>query len=134
CGRDVRSDGGYLLFLQAEVGIRDRPVIGVQTCTLPIWLRAATDGDDHERRLFLRRSSTRKGYTPKSVLDAPGALYPDAREVPAITFVQYSCLKIKNLNKPFEQLSSKRRARFDLEHGTAESIQAFEVLFAFNCF
>ena len=82
----------------------------------------------------MRRNSTRKGYTPKSVLDALGALYPDAREVAPITFVQYSCLKIKNLNKPFEQLSSKRNARFDLEHGTAESVQPFEVLLPFNCF
>ena len=30
--------GGVFFFFQAEDGIRDRLVTGVQTCALPIWL------------------------------------------------------------------------------------------------
>src|SRR2546430_11197234 len=33
------SRGGMLFFFQAEDGIRDLTVTGVQTCALPIWLR-----------------------------------------------------------------------------------------------
>src|SRR5438094_9934340 len=32
----------YFFFFQAEDGIRDRTVTGVQTCALPIWCRART--------------------------------------------------------------------------------------------
>src|SRR5207248_6853226 len=37
CGRC-----GRFFFFQAEDGIRDRTVTGVQTCALPIFIRAAT--------------------------------------------------------------------------------------------
>jgi len=103
---------------------------GTHTCDR---LRTATDGHDHEKRLILRRSSPRNGCTPKSVLDAIGDRCPDARKVTAIRFVQHSCLKIKNLNKPFEQLFRKRCTCFDLEHATAESVEAFQVSLAFDC-
>src|SRR5205823_7803664 len=36
-------------FFQAEDGIRDKLVTGVQTCALPIWLSSA-DNDCHSRR------------------------------------------------------------------------------------
>src|ERR1022692_4476343 len=34
--------GIYVFFFQAEDGIRDYKVTGVQTCALPIWMRAVT--------------------------------------------------------------------------------------------
>src|SRR2546430_8633411 len=41
----VRSDGVFLLFFffQAEDGIRDLTVTGVQTCALPIYSKAAAN-------------------------------------------------------------------------------------------
>src|SRR5205823_11450631 len=36
-------------FFQAEDGIRDKLVTGVQTCALPIWRPAAPDFSDHDR-------------------------------------------------------------------------------------
>src|SRR2546427_10649428 len=35
----------YFFFFQAEDGIRDLTVTGVQTCALPIWLHQARDGE-----------------------------------------------------------------------------------------
>src|SRR2546429_6994650 len=35
---DVHSDHDVLFFFQAEDGIRDVAVTGVQTCALPIWI------------------------------------------------------------------------------------------------
>src|SRR5437762_3638690 len=34
----------FFFFFQAEDGIRDTSVTGVQTCALPIWVRAETAG------------------------------------------------------------------------------------------
>src|SRR3989449_7873975 len=44
------SSGGSFFFFQAEDGIRDVAVTGVQTCALPIYhLLAASSGDEAER-------------------------------------------------------------------------------------
>src|SRR2546430_10407741 len=40
-----------IFFFQAEDGIRDLTVTGVQTCALPIWRRALAGGDAGDRRL-----------------------------------------------------------------------------------
>src|SRR5699024_12109506 len=37
----------FIFFFQAEDGIRDRNVTGVQTCALPIWLFCMTDLADY---------------------------------------------------------------------------------------
>ena len=42
----------FIFFFQAEDGIRDSPVTGVQTCALPISLSMA---GDNPKRLFLRQ-------------------------------------------------------------------------------
>src|SRR5690606_40092070 len=53
------SSWPFVFFFQAEDGIRDFHVTGVQTCALPIWL----DGAAADRRVYpaidLGRSSTR---------------------------------------------------------------------------
>src|SRR5207249_7860691 len=36
----------FIFFFQAEDGIRDRNVTGVQTCALPIYIKAGDDHDD----------------------------------------------------------------------------------------
>src|SRR5437016_9485761 len=41
----------FFFFFQAEDGIRDWSVTGVQTCALPIWLVL---GEEHEARLTAR--------------------------------------------------------------------------------
>src|SRR6266498_739716 len=38
----------YFFFFQAEDGIRDADVTGVQTCALPIWARAESGGPGKE--------------------------------------------------------------------------------------
>src|SRR2546430_3631643 len=38
--REHRADALWFFFFQAEDGIRDLTVTGVQTCALPIWTRA----------------------------------------------------------------------------------------------
>src|SRR5256885_7126309 len=40
--------GGFCFFFQAEDGIRDYKVTGVQTCALPICVKATIDGKIHE--------------------------------------------------------------------------------------
>src|SRR5437868_12218374 len=40
---------GYFFFFQAEDGIRDRNVTGVQTCALPICTRIAFDANEPDR-------------------------------------------------------------------------------------
>src|SRR3712207_7772141 len=47
----------YLFFFQAEGGIRDIGVTGVQTCALPIYLRAP-------RRVIVRPAPPRPGHRP----------------------------------------------------------------------
>src|SRR2546422_5587852 len=41
----------FFFFFQAEDGIRDVAVTGVQTCALPIWVRSATDSDSRRSRI-----------------------------------------------------------------------------------
>src|SRR5690554_7608049 len=38
----------FFFFFQAEDGIRDADVTGVQTCALPIYLKAAANGENEE--------------------------------------------------------------------------------------
>src|SRR5687767_15434119 len=40
---------GFFFFFQAEDGIRDKLVTGVQTCALPIWLQRGTKLTHHFR-------------------------------------------------------------------------------------
>src|SRR5260221_1631041 len=54
---ETRVDGSFFFFFQAEDGIRDHCVTGVQTCALPIsvypaaWLRAAAHALAREEEL-----------------------------------------------------------------------------------
>src|SRR5690606_39598791 len=57
--------GVYFFFFQAEDGIRDFHVTGVQTCALPIW--SSTAASSHDR---VRRGASR---LPRSRADLPGA-------------------------------------------------------------
>src|SRR5437867_8165851 len=41
----------FFFFFQAEDGIRDRTVTGVQTCALPIWARTAMENNDFQSAL-----------------------------------------------------------------------------------
>src|SRR5206468_7406072 len=47
--RRPRDPGLSFFFFQAEDGIRDLIVTGVQTCALPIWARHEDERDDHAR-------------------------------------------------------------------------------------
>src|SRR5690606_40108843 len=40
-------------FFQAEDGIRDSHVTGVQTCALPIWLALGVDGEDRRATVLV---------------------------------------------------------------------------------
>src|SRR6266516_852375 len=47
----------FFFFFQAEDGIRDRTVTGVQTCALPIWCSPGWRSAQHGRRPTLREQS-----------------------------------------------------------------------------
>src|SRR5260370_26534995 len=73
--------GLVFFFFQAEDGIRDSSVTGVQTCALPIWGRTADRGGSHNR--------PRRGHRPsaRNARDAVGAprlgppvRHPDGRK------------------------------------------------------
>src|SRR5437868_14274555 len=51
-----------LFFFQAEDGIRDRNVTGVQTCALPIWSRQCGRGDEHAYSAGMRRRASDKRH------------------------------------------------------------------------
>src|SRR5437867_6080594 len=53
----------FFFFFQAEDGIRDRTVTGVQTCALPIF-PARSVGGDHDRRGGEVREAPRRGVRP----------------------------------------------------------------------
>src|SRR5438067_10772671 len=60
----------FFFFFQAEDGIRDRNVTGVQTCALPIWLRDPRDLQGHPGR--------QEGVPPEdATLDARGRAVSD---------------------------------------------------------
>src|SRR5258708_27378701 len=61
-------------FFQAEDGIRDDLVTGVQTCALPIWNYVRLEARHAERSEF--RSS---GTCPESGSDSPWDVHPAAR-------------------------------------------------------
>src|SRR5437667_5270459 len=46
----------FFFFFQAEDGIRDRDVTGVQTCALPIWKRSSLSGSPNRIRNLERRT------------------------------------------------------------------------------
>ena len=48
CGGGGSMRGSDFFFFQAEDGIRDRLVTGVQTCALPIYSDGGRDGVQHE--------------------------------------------------------------------------------------
>src|SRR5688500_20100622 len=54
---------GVFLF-QAEDGIRDYKVTGVQTCALPIFNPTATPGNADYRNLYIANGDGRAGETP----------------------------------------------------------------------
>src|SRR5207249_7503099 len=72
---DAAAAGGFFFF-QAEDGIRDRNVTGVQTCALPIYREtdtlAADSGAAALRRPRAREFGALDGYVP--ALDDPDAL------------------------------------------------------------
>src|SRR2546430_2658349 len=45
-----KKHSSTIFFFQAEDGIRDLTVTGVQTCALPIWCDAALGGNRHQRQ------------------------------------------------------------------------------------
>src|SRR5256885_9850493 len=55
------NHSNMLFFFQAEDGIRDYKVTGVQTCALPIYLCGAGPGDDYARRGFRLTAGQRCG-------------------------------------------------------------------------
>src|SRR5437667_3910275 len=55
---DVKCVLLFFFFFQAEDGIRDRDVTGVQTCALPI---SRSTGDDHARRHHLEEAEPASG-------------------------------------------------------------------------
>src|SRR5262249_56946316 len=58
---------------QAEDGIRDWSVTGVQTCALPIYAGAAVPGEDGQaRRALLRRRGTRGVHASDRRSAGPG--------------------------------------------------------------
>src|SRR5206468_8816968 len=61
-GHDTRWVSGYLFFFQAEDGIRDLIVTGVQTCALPIWSRAGSPPAPDAVRVRLAQGVKRR-YT-----------------------------------------------------------------------
>src|SRR5437773_7902230 len=69
----------FFFFFQAEDGIRDRDVTGVQTCALPISRRA------RRRRLpGRRRRETRPGSSPTRYWRRPGGQSPKASLLQAV--------------------------------------------------
>src|SRR5207249_6707114 len=60
-------------FFQAEDGIRDRNVTGVQTCALPIYLRFVVD-DEPKIVQIARDYLQRAGFSVVSAADGTGAL------------------------------------------------------------
>src|SRR6266566_9090091 len=57
----------FFFFFQAEDGIRDYKVTGVQTCALPIWGRCRTvrPGGQHPGQTEHRRGTPTAGATPR---------------------------------------------------------------------
>src|SRR3712207_7791261 len=51
---------GGVFFFQAEDGIRDIGVTGVQTCALPIWIGAALDAGESRTQLLRRADQTER--------------------------------------------------------------------------
>src|SRR5438046_4976483 len=58
-------------FFQAEDGIRDWSVTGVQTCALPIWSRSRRPATARSRRPAIRRSSPSQPDRDRQVADLP---------------------------------------------------------------
>src|SRR2546421_933254 len=76
-GLVIAEDVGLLscvfFFFQAEDGIRDLIVTGVQTCALPIWVLIAEDSEDDARLLL--RELQRAGFDPAyERVDSPTAM------------------------------------------------------------
>src|SRR5205823_686428 len=71
-----RDTGVLPFFFQAEDGIRDKLVTGVQTCALPIW-RGVGLGADAE--IFLIRSLYQKNLSVRTKADASPVTEADVR-------------------------------------------------------
>src|SRR5689334_24709173 len=56
CSASQRRDTPWVFFFQAEDGIRDGTVTGVQTCALPIWPTSPVNGTGSRARRFGRPS------------------------------------------------------------------------------
>ena len=60
----------FCFFFQAEDGIRDYKVTGVQTCALPIWAKPGVEGFSSGRRAVSSGSNQRKSNQQSEKLDA----------------------------------------------------------------
>src|SRR2546430_13618001 len=77
-----------VFFFQAEDGIRDLTVTGVQTCALPIWARAVPwDGARMGLRVLMwtQGEDRRKEPTYDSDPPVPGHERPTKARVPTVT-------------------------------------------------
>src|SRR6266850_6301010 len=64
----------YFFFFQAEDGIRDYKVTGVQTCALPIFHRSSATLANNEKPLELKTGECCAGAPPVLEFDAEGNL------------------------------------------------------------
>src|SRR5699024_11671379 len=89
----------YIFFFQAEDGIRDRNVTGVQTCALPISRRCSTSSTDGPRTRTVGSCAWPEGGT------GGRAFLPSSRSAPIAQSVHATC--------PADSKSEERRGGQD---------------------
>src|SRR5574340_70360 len=120
-----------IFFFQAEDGIRDLLVTGVQTCALPIW-------EQDLQRLLVRQFAARTGY-PEDMLDRDLDLEADlgidtVKQVAVLSAVRdqlglapdpaFRLREVNTLRKLVEYLSSRLGSSVEPSPGTASDLRA----------
>src|SRR5437773_2796385 len=99
----------FFFFFQAEDGIRDRDVTGVQTCALPILLAALLTGENGFRTEFLDDGAHRVSWAPRDGRDRKSTRLNSSHIT--ISYAVF-CLKKK--------IKSRPRWLVDLSHWSAD--------------
>src|SRR5207244_8173283 len=108
-----------LFFFQAEDGIRDDLVTGVQTCALPIWIRTSALGCSSGKQSKSARAASRDPFQAARTRRPSGAMLPSVgttstgRPVPSTKIGRASCReRVQRLAREAAAKQADRSARF----------------------
>ena len=107
-----------MFFFQAEDGIRDSPVTGVQTCALPIYLlRCLYKRVDSEKKFLGWKVQLLKDFSKSEDLESPfwdiSRVESNALEKKILQLGLFSVDDHQNANTPLREI--KRRAEFQAQ-------------------